>query len=268
MLLPPAMLLRHLLPILLCACFGTSNAQQDAPLRFERIEGLSQSTAYSIMKDKQGFLWIATGNGLNRYDGVEMKIYKPALEKKKGQMQGRIIRSELLKDEQEKMWFSTDLTIHCFDKKKEAFQTHDVSDKSTHQSFDRETDGGRVFANPLLLKNTHLWLANSDLGLFDLNTETKEYVHNPLVFKDELDDYIRIMYNGVHDGKGDLWFASNKGLFSLILPTLLIVPSISSTSCAPSSRATPPQRMIMGMLWVPCRETRSQVRLKIRTITQ
>ncbi|MEI9954983.1 MAG: two-component regulator propeller domain-containing protein [Ferruginibacter sp.] len=53
------------------------------------MNGLSQSTVYSIMKDKQGFMWIATADGLNRYDGVEMKVYKPPPEKKTGKLRGR-----------------------------------------------------------------------------------------------------------------------------------------------------------------------------------
>lgn len=35
-------------------------------------EGLSQNTRDSIYKDKEGFIWIATGDGLNRYCGHEM----------------------------------------------------------------------------------------------------------------------------------------------------------------------------------------------------
>jgi signal transduction histidine kinase/ligand-binding sensor domain-containing protein len=163
------------------------------------------------MKDKQGFLWIATANGLNRYDGMEMKVYKPAFEEKKGQMQGRIIRSEMLEDEQEQIWFSTDLTVHCFKKKSETFVTYNLSGK--------KNAGIGIFANPLMLKDGHLWLASASGGLFDLNTATKDFVQYPLTFKDESGNYIQLMYNGVHDGKGRLWFASSKGLISFDMMT-------------------------------------------------
>src|SRR5688572_18434325 len=99
-------------------------AQTGEPLRFEKIDGLSQNTAYSILKDKQGFLWIATADGLNRYDGVEMKIYKPGFNKQKEQMKGRIIRSALIEDEKERIWFSTDLVVNSFNKKNESFAQH------------------------------------------------------------------------------------------------------------------------------------------------
>ena len=46
--------------------------------RFERMgseDGLSQNTAFSILFDSKGFMWIGTMNGLNRYDGYEFKIF-------------------------------------------------------------------------------------------------------------------------------------------------------------------------------------------------
>ncbi len=47
--------------------------------RFERLStasGLSQSTVYKIIQDKKGFLWFATADGLNRYDGHNFKIFR------------------------------------------------------------------------------------------------------------------------------------------------------------------------------------------------
>ena len=38
-------------------------------------EGLSQNSAVSVTQDQDGFLWIATQEGLNRYDGREFKVY-------------------------------------------------------------------------------------------------------------------------------------------------------------------------------------------------
>ncbi len=38
--------------------------------------GLSQNFIYSMIQDKDGFLWFGTADGLNRYDGYQFKVYK------------------------------------------------------------------------------------------------------------------------------------------------------------------------------------------------
>lgn len=47
--------------------------------RYERLttaSGLSQSTINKIIQDKKGFLWFATADGLNRYDGYSFTVYR------------------------------------------------------------------------------------------------------------------------------------------------------------------------------------------------
>ncbi len=48
-------------------------------IQFEHLtieDGLSQSSVYDIMQDSRGFMWFATQDGLNRYDGHEFEVYK------------------------------------------------------------------------------------------------------------------------------------------------------------------------------------------------
>jgi diguanylate cyclase (GGDEF)-like protein/PAS domain S-box-containing protein len=42
---------------------------------FSREEGLTQNTVSDIVEDKRGFIWFATFQGLNRFDGYEFKQY-------------------------------------------------------------------------------------------------------------------------------------------------------------------------------------------------
>jgi ligand-binding sensor domain-containing protein len=63
---------------LLLLCLGVPAWGQSIQ-RFERLStasGLSQSTIFKIIQDRRGFLWFATADGLNRYDGHSFVIYR------------------------------------------------------------------------------------------------------------------------------------------------------------------------------------------------
>jgi ligand-binding sensor domain-containing protein/signal transduction histidine kinase/DNA-binding response OmpR family regulator len=64
-----------LLCILLLPVFAWA---QDKNLFFRHLttnEGLSHNSVYSICEDDNGFIWIGTRSGLNRFDGYSFKIY-------------------------------------------------------------------------------------------------------------------------------------------------------------------------------------------------
>ena len=56
-----------------------NSVSAQSSLRFGRIsvdKGLSQSTVYCTYQDSQGFIWVGTEDGLNKYDGYTFDIYK------------------------------------------------------------------------------------------------------------------------------------------------------------------------------------------------
>lgn len=63
--------------LLQSGCIGVIAQQQN--LRFEHLDinsGLSQNHIMCILQDSRGFIWLATRDGLNRYDGYQFTIYK------------------------------------------------------------------------------------------------------------------------------------------------------------------------------------------------
>ena len=62
----------------LALCGAAPFAGAAEPLHFRHLtvdDGLSQSWVPAIVKDRHGFIWIGTQNGLNRYDGTGFRVY-------------------------------------------------------------------------------------------------------------------------------------------------------------------------------------------------
>jgi ligand-binding sensor domain-containing protein len=80
--------------------------------------GLSQSSVYSIMQDSYGFIWMATGDGLNRYDGKTFIAYKSKLNSTlNGQLKDRNINSTLHEDANHNIWFAADEGVYCLERR-------------------------------------------------------------------------------------------------------------------------------------------------------
>ena len=64
--------------VLLFSCFVVA-ANPLATLKFERLssdDGLSDNTVTVSYQDRQGFMWIGTTDGLNRYDGYQFRVFR------------------------------------------------------------------------------------------------------------------------------------------------------------------------------------------------
>ena len=68
-----------ILPVLLFTVFAFAQDSDLKKTTFKRIgidRGLSQSCVEAILQDTRGFMWFATQDGLNCYDGHDFKVYK------------------------------------------------------------------------------------------------------------------------------------------------------------------------------------------------
>ena len=76
----PSSYSRHvvsMLFLLLCLTFSSQTHAQK--IRFDHLsvkQGLSQGNVWDIYEDKLGFIWIATEDGLNLYDGYSFFVYR------------------------------------------------------------------------------------------------------------------------------------------------------------------------------------------------
>lgn len=94
-----------LLGLLLC-CSSVFAGLPETP-QFRQVtvaDGLPSSTLYAVTQDKKGYLWIASKDGLARYDGVSYKIYRyePGNE---NALPGNVVQA-LYVDPQDRLWIA------------------------------------------------------------------------------------------------------------------------------------------------------------------
>ena len=97
-----------------------SSAQQQPYAQLTIAEGLSQGMIYDIMQDKEGFIWIATKDGLNRYDGYEFESYSYSPSAPYS-ISDDIVKC-LMEDDFGRLWVGTMMGgINLFDRRTERF---------------------------------------------------------------------------------------------------------------------------------------------------
>ena len=69
-------------------------------------QGLSQNTVNCIYKDKEGFIWISTGDGLNRYNGRDIRVYRNT--RKEKETLSNLIRGRVAEDSHGNIWYGTE----------------------------------------------------------------------------------------------------------------------------------------------------------------
>jgi signal transduction histidine kinase/ligand-binding sensor domain-containing protein/DNA-binding response OmpR family regulator len=97
---------RYLALSLLCGLMPVLQGQAD--IRFEEvfsINPLSHNNVTCIHQDRQGFLWIGTFNGLNKYDGYSFRVYR--FNDLEGNSAGTNRVSSIQEDRSGRLWIET-----------------------------------------------------------------------------------------------------------------------------------------------------------------
>ena len=122
---------------------------------FEQISipaGLSNSTVWDILQDKYGFLWIATADGLNRYDGYTFKIYKNDPGDPKS-LSNNLVYSTMI-DAQGTLWVGTNSGLCKYDRANETFKTFLIDSTNANAT-------SNIIINILQDSKKRIWIATA-----------------------------------------------------------------------------------------------------------
>ena len=172
---------------------------RDWDLRFSHLstaEGLSRSHVTCISQDEQGFMWVGTSNGLNRYDGYEFKIYTYHTGDPYSISHNYI--SSICQVRNGKMWVGTSDGLNVYDHELNRFHTyrHDKTDSASIcddqiQAIHQDRRG-------------RLWIGTRNGGLDRYDADRERFIHyhsrdgqSGLSGND-----IRVLYE---DSRGRLW---------------------------------------------------------------
>jgi signal transduction histidine kinase/ligand-binding sensor domain-containing protein len=96
---------------------------QERPIEFERVsimQGLSQSDVNCILRDRQGFMWFGTQDGLNRYDGYTFTVYRHTPSDSNSISDNYI--TALCEDGDGNLWIGTQNGLNEFDRSRTRFR--------------------------------------------------------------------------------------------------------------------------------------------------
>jgi len=145
-------------------------------LRFKHYtveSGMSANTIFAITQDNKGFIWLATSNGLNRYDGRMFKVFSPSNDK----LQKRTNNSVncIMQAADECLWTGTDFGVAIFNPIDESFS---YFSKTTKEG----TKIQSIVYSIIKDRDDNVWIGTFSQGVFLYNQKKDElvqFLHNP-----------------------------------------------------------------------------------------
>jgi len=220
-------------------CFFSASLAQKVNLKFNHFsieDGLSQNTINTIKEDNDGFLWIGTDDGLNKFDGFEYKVYQYSIYNKNSLSNNQITALE--QDMEGNMWVGTIIGLNKINlktniitrfqndslmtnlrintiKQLDANKIWIATNKGLREynfekkTFNKPTQLDSITDTPVtdfvIDKNKNVWITTRT-ELFYYNNITKNI--NSLLKNNALTVFTKLII----DHKNNVWIASNKGL--------------------------------------------------------
>ena len=191
--------------VLFVSAKGSVNAQRNVQFtHLTNIDGLSQSTVHAILKDRHGFMWFGTQDGLNRYDGNKFTIYRHKFNDPKSLRRNNILT--LYEDRAGELWVGTENGgLSLYDRKNDCFINY-IEDPGNPEKISQRTITA-IFED----RHDNFWIGTYyNLNLLNRKTgKVTRYIadkKNPGAISN---DGITSVFE---DNKGNLWVGTQNGL--------------------------------------------------------
>lgn len=205
-----------LVVVLFAAIFSAPAEAQQHRIKFDRLsiaDGLSQGSGNAILQDQRGFIWIGTQDGLNRYDGHRVEVFRHDPTDADSLADNFIV--DLYQDRQGRLWilFVQPGVLNRFDPRTERFQrySHDPNDPTTLPNVPLRPRS--IYEDP----EGRLWFATTE-GIAKLDPQTgrvQRIQHDP-------ENENSLAHNSVfdfhEDRAGTLWVSTAGGGLHRRLP--------------------------------------------------
>ncbi len=195
----------HLMVGLFCLCLAITLKADEPPyfMHYTPADGLSQSSVQTIYQDKQGFIWIGTQDGLNRYNAYHFEIFRhrPTIA---NSLSNSLIL-DIYQDRHGVLWIGT------YGGGLNRFQP----ETRTFTHYRHQANNPRSLPSDIVWSITedqagNLWLG-TDRGLARLARETGEFylhAHDPADPRSLSSNYVLVVFS---DSNGNLWLGTDGG---------------------------------------------------------
>ncbi|GGD52647.1 hybrid sensor histidine kinase/response regulator [Emticicia aquatilis] len=165
-------------------------------INFSSKNGLSSNSVNAILKDKNGFMWFGTEDGLNKFDGQNFTTYHHKDSDSTSIGRGPVIA--MTQDKSGKIWLATNLTLSVYNLNLDSFINYDFSNLGWIISLCADHSG-------------KIWVGTyAGLFVFDPLTKNvksfKTDIHNPATLNSNIIRYI------FEDSRKNIWIGTDNGL--------------------------------------------------------
>lgn len=190
------------------------SSAQSLPLRFEHLtvnQGLSNPIVHAMLQDSHGYLWFATDNGLNKYNGYTITTYQ-RIPSDTTSLVGNVIY-QLMEDKEGYIWLGMGGQGICrFDPRTETFTgygpTYHTLSEGTIYTMGEDREG-------------YIWVSNwrDELRRFDKKRGTFSTFNYASLLAEKRDGkFVTPVVTAIYsDRKGTIWVCSERGLHRMNL---------------------------------------------------